>query len=95
MITNLPDPFLLTFVSVHQFHIDLPWLNACLACVFNVKALVGTFNQEKILVGAFFVIVKYQRTFVQPSFEALVVMVIASLSHAATAHSAENQEVRL
>ena len=30
-----------------------------------------------------------------PSLEALVVMMIASLPHAATAHSAENQEVRV
>ena len=27
-------------------------------CVLNVKSLVGTFNQEKALVGAFSVIVK-------------------------------------
>ena len=32
---------------------------------------------------------------VEPSLEALVVMMIASVPHAATAHSAENQEVRL
>ena len=37
-----------------------------------MKALVGAFNQEKDLVGAFSVIVKFSRTFVQPSFEALV-----------------------
>ena len=30
----------------------------------NVIALVGTFNQEKALVGTFSVIVKYSRTFV-------------------------------
>ena len=29
----------------------------------NVKALVGAFNQEKALVGAFSVIVKSSRTF--------------------------------
>ena len=33
-------------------------VNARLACVLNVKALVGAFNQEKALVGAFSVIVK-------------------------------------
>ena len=37
--------------------------------VFYVKALVGTFNQEKALVGAFSVIVKHLR---QSSFQALV-----------------------
>ena len=30
----------------------------CLDSVLNVKALVGTFNQERALVGAFSVIVK-------------------------------------
>ena len=34
--------------------------------------LVGTFNKEKALVGAFSVIVKYSRTFVKPLFEAPV-----------------------
>ena len=33
-------------------------LALCLNSVLNVKALVGTFNQEKALVGAFSVIVK-------------------------------------
>ena len=33
-------------------------LSQCLNSVLNVKALVGTFNQEKALVGAFSVIVK-------------------------------------
>ena len=37
-----------------------------------MKALVGAFNQEKALVGAFSVIVKSSRTFGQPSFEALM-----------------------
>ena len=32
--------------------------------VLNVKALVGALNQEKVLVGAFSVIVKSSRTFV-------------------------------
>ena len=52
----------MTFVSASQFHIYLPWVNArleeCLISVLNVKVLVGAFNQEKALVGAFFVIVK-------------------------------------
>ena len=33
-------------------------LAQCLNSVLNVKALVGAFNQEKVLVGAFSVIVK-------------------------------------
>ena len=33
-------------------------LALCLSSVLNVKVLVGTFNQEKALVGAFSVIVK-------------------------------------
>ena len=33
-------------------------LAKCLNSVLNVKALVGAFNQEKALVGAFSVIVK-------------------------------------
>ena len=33
-------------------------LAQCLNSVLNVKALVGAFNQEKALVGAFSVIVK-------------------------------------
>ena len=43
-----------------QFHVYLPW-GQCLFSlnsVLNVKALVGAFNQEKALVGAFSVIVK-------------------------------------
>ena len=35
--------------------------------VLNVKALVGDFNQEKALVGAFSVIMKSSRTFVSSS----------------------------
>ena len=50
----------MAFVSVSQFHVYLPWVNTCLAwclnSVVNVKALVGAFNQEKALVGAFSVI---------------------------------------
>ena len=49
-------------VLASQFHNCLLWVNACLAkclsSVLNVKALEGTFNQEKALVGAFSVIVK-------------------------------------
>ena len=37
-----------------------------------MKALVGTFNKEKALVGAFLVNVNFSRSFVYPSFQALV-----------------------
>ena len=36
----------------------------CLNSDFNVKVLLGAFNQEKALAGAFSVIVKSSRTFV-------------------------------
>ena len=42
-----------------------------------MKVLVGVFNQEE---KAFFVIVKSLRTFVEPSFEALLVMTTAAAS---------------
>ena len=46
--------------SASQFHVYLQWVNAslalCLNRVLNVKAVVGAFNQEKALVGAFSVI---------------------------------------
>ena len=45
MLTNLPVPY----------DARLAW---CLNSVLNVKALVGAFNHEKALVGAFSVIVK-------------------------------------
>ena len=38
-------------------------LSECLNSVLNVKALAGAFNQEKALVGAFSVIVKFSGTF--------------------------------
>ena len=49
----------MTFASVSQFHVyftvgSMPVKHS----VLNVKALVGAFNQEKALVGAFSVIVK-------------------------------------
>ena len=49
--------------SVSQFHVYLLWGQHPFSVVsqysvFNVKALVGAFNQEKALVGAFSVIVK-------------------------------------
>ena len=57
-----------TFASVSQFHIYLLLVNACLALCLNsvlyVKALVGAFNQEKALVGAFSVIVQLHRLIV-------------------------------
>ena len=45
----------MTFVSASQFHVYFPWFHNS---VLNVKALVGAFNQEKALVGAFSMIVK-------------------------------------
>ena len=41
----------MTFVLASQFHVYLPRVNAhlawCLNSVFNVKVLVGAFNQVK------------------------------------------------
>ena len=58
----------MTFTSQSQFHVYLPWLDACLVqClnnVLNVKVLVGAFNQEKALVGAFSVIVQLHQLIV-------------------------------
>ena len=49
----------MTFASASKFHVYLPWgQRPCLNSVLNVKALVGAFNQEKALVGAFSMIVK-------------------------------------
>ena len=48
----------MTFGSTSQFHFYLPWGQRRFNSVLNVKALVGAFNQEKALVGAFSVIVK-------------------------------------
>ena len=57
--------------SASQFHVCLPWVNVplakCLNRVLNVKALVGAFNQEKALVGAFSVIMITLRWFVWSS----------------------------
>ena len=39
-----------------------------------MKALVGDFNQEKVLVGSFSMIVKSSRNLREGSFAALVVM---------------------
>ena len=41
-------------------------LSKCLNSVLNVKAVVGAFNQEKALLGAFSVIVKTDCGFVEP-----------------------------
>ena len=63
----------MSFVSGSQFHVYLQWVNAyCLNSVLNVKALVGAFNQEKALVGAFSVIVKSSQNFVYPSIQAQI-----------------------
>ena len=58
----------ISFNLESHFHIFLLWVNACLAYFLNrflyVKAPVGSFNQEKALVGAVSVIVKSSWTFV-------------------------------
>ena len=49
-------------VLASQFYVYLPCVGTCLAVclnsVLNVLALVGAFNQEKAIVGAFSVIVQ-------------------------------------
>ena len=44
--------------NYHEGRAIRHYSNTSLNSVLNVKALVGAFNQEKALVGAFFVIVK-------------------------------------
>ena len=56
-----------------QFHVERPWGQcqcpfSIVSFVLNVKALVGAFNQEKALVGAFSVITNLRMEL----FEALV-----------------------
>ena len=72
----------MTFASASQFHVYLPWGQYPFSIVsynsvLNVKALVGTFNQEKALVGAFPVIVQLQRLIV---YTALVLSVKCSVT---------------
>ena len=70
MLTNPPtrQPALplVTFVSVSQIHVNLPWVILCVLIdsFLNVKALLGAFNKEKVLVWAFSMIVKSSQTFV-------------------------------
>ena len=49
-------PSHMIIASISKFHVYILWVNACLAkcpnSVFNVKALVGAFYQEKALVGS-------------------------------------------
>ena len=56
---------MMAFLS--QFRVYLPWVNAHLAhcpnSVLTMKALLGTCNQEKALVGAFSMIVKTEGSF--------------------------------
>ena len=67
MLTNPPIPYDLC-VNNPISRLLTPWVNArivhCLNRVLNVKALVGAFNQEKALVGAFSVIIKLRRLIV-------------------------------
>ena len=70
----------MTFASGTQFHVYRgvnTRLAKCLNSVLNVKAVVGAFNQEKALVGAFSVIV---HPVVEPMdrFTALMIMVATS-----------------
>ena len=64
---------IMIIVLASQFHIYLLWINThlalCLNRFLNVKALVGTFKKENVLVWAFSVIVKLQpsRRFVDGS----------------------------
>ena len=56
----------MTFASASQFHVYTycgvkARLAYCLNSVLNVKALIGAFNQEKALVGAFSMIVQFHR----------------------------------
>ena len=59
----------MTFALASQFHVYTycgvkARLAYCLNSVLNVKALIGAFNQEKALVGAFSVIVQFHRLIV-------------------------------
>ena len=63
----LTRPSLMIFISRDPISCLLtnyhgPWVNTCLAkCLDNVlkvTAVVVTFNQEKVLVGAFFMIIQ-------------------------------------
>ena len=64
MLSNPPIPYEIFALASH-FHVYLLWVNICsekcLNSVLNVNALVGAFNQEKALVGAFSVIVQLHR----------------------------------
>ena len=44
------------------FVVYLPWVNACVNSIFNVKVLVSAFDQEEAFLGAFFM--KSSQTFV-------------------------------
>ena len=58
---------LMTFASWTQSHVYL--LVPVSHSVLNKKALVCTFNQEKALIGAFSVIAKSSRTFINLRFK--------------------------
>ena len=59
-----------------QFHIYF-FLLIMGGCLFSIL-LVGTFNQEKALVGAFSVILKSSRTFVWSSSAPAFLIVVSS-----------------
>ena len=54
VLSNPPIPYEIFALASH-FHVYLPWVNICsekcLNSVLNVNALVGTLNQEKVLVA--------------------------------------------
>ena len=66
MLTNLPVPYdLCVRVPISCLLTMFRRLFSLVVnIVLNVKALVGAFNQEKALVGAFSVIVKSSQSFV-------------------------------
>ena len=57
-LVSYSRPSLMIIASATQFHVYLQWGQCPFSSVLNVKALVGAFNQEKALVGAFSVIVQ-------------------------------------
>ena len=62
MLTILPVPYdLCIFIALthHGINVCLAYLDS----VLNVKVLVGAFNQEKALEGAFYMNLKSSQTF--------------------------------
>ena len=53
----------MTFTSASQFHVYLQWVSARLEYCLKCESTSRCFNQEKVLVGAFSVIVKTDGSF--------------------------------